>query len=228
MYEFGNLYALAGGRVASNMNKIERKQVENRREEGRGEETGKKRVSGRGGLKRRGMTRRGGVGKTPYHTTRSVEATQIPKALRAEKIERTHSSQYPNASRPYRMIELDWPSQWRSNRSCFDSSFSGLVSVSVGIDMTPMGGFALWFVLVRTSAFLLVVPVSTTPVARIPTRFVAQVPTALVLVLGSSASLGLVPRGVEVGGGQRIAGVRQAPTGPAAVLRLTSNCRLTS
>ena len=54
MYEFRDLYALAGGRVASNMKKIERKQVESRREEGRGEETGKKRVSGRGGLKAEG------------------------------------------------------------------------------------------------------------------------------------------------------------------------------
>ncbi|KIJ96915.1 hypothetical protein K443DRAFT_681929, partial [Laccaria amethystina LaAM-08-1] len=94
-----------------------------------------------------------------------------------------------------------------------------------------MGGFAQWFVLVRATPFLLVVRVSTTPVARIPTGFVARVPLHWHWSSAPdiySPSLGLVPRGVEAGRWPRITSMRRAPTGPTAVLRLTSNCRLTS
>ncbi|KIK07710.1 hypothetical protein K443DRAFT_673281 [Laccaria amethystina LaAM-08-1] len=94
-----------------------------------------------------------------------------------------------------------------------------------------MGGFALCFVLVRPTPFSLVVRLSTTPVVRIPTGFVARVPLHWRWSSAPdiySPGLGLVPRGVEAGRWQRITGVRGAPTGPTAVLRLTANCRLTS
>ena len=53
-----------------------------------------------------------------------------------------------------------------------------------------------------------------------------RVAAALVLVLSSLCLV--VPGGVEARRWQRIAGVRRAPTSPAAVLRLNSSCCLMS
>jgi hypothetical protein len=107
MCELGDLYALAGERVVSDMKEIGRRRAESRREEGRGEETGKEESFGERKVKTKMDGGKRGFGKTPYHTTRFVEATQIPHSPIAEKPEITHLSLHFKPSKPHRMIELD-------------------------------------------------------------------------------------------------------------------------